>query len=685
MATYVFDCETDGFLDTLTVIHCLVLKNVETGEVLDFSDAKYGPGNVERGVRLLMEAECLIGHNILKFDIPAIQKIYPWFVAPAIYPDPDLSVPGLVDTFICVRLIWSDIFETDKFRVSRGTLPRWHMGAHSLEAWGYRLGCMKGEYGKDENGKSVDGVWTSWNQEMHDYCIQDVEVTHQLFLRIKSKNYSLQSIWLEHRFAEIIAMQERHGFCFDEAAAAKLYSTLVGKREGLKGKLKEAFPARWQPIATRAWKRTHQKWVADPLGAQTRVVKGQLGKTRGYYSQHVEGSEFTSIEWAEFNPSSRHHIAKRLIEKGWVPQEFTPSGDPKIDETVLEKLIYPEAELLAEHFLVEKRIAQIAEGDQAWLKLVTKGRIHGSVNTNGAVTGRCTHSKPNVAQTPKVGSPYGEECRALWTASPGKVLVGVDLEGLELRCLAHFMAHYDDGAYGRILLEGDIHWANVQALGLTDEDRDEKNKPIHKLFRNGAKTFIYAFLYGAGDEKIGSVVFDIVMAAKKAGMLADAEAVQRRFFGDAQTITADHLKAAGKKLKKSFLTKTPALKQLKDAVVARAKKDKALKGIDGRLLHIRSDHAALNTLLQSAGALIAKLATVFAYDELCSSGYIFGRDWALVAHIHDELQSEAKKELANELGSIVVDAMQRAGQFFNFRIRIDGSASEPGANWAETH
>jgi DNA polymerase I-like protein with 3'-5' exonuclease and polymerase domains len=221
--------------------------------------------------------------------------------------------------------------------------------------------------------------------------------------------------------------------------------------------------------------------------------------------------------------------------------------------------------------------------------------------------------------------------------------VGADLAGLELRCLAHFMAKYDEGAYAKVLLEGDIHTVNQQAAGLPT--------------RNDAKTFVYAFLYGAGDQKIGSIV------------LPDG--------------TPEEQKRIGKKLKKSFLKKTPALRALREAVTAAAAKG-YIKGLDGRVLSIRSAHAALNTLLQSAGALIAKQATVIAYDNLTTSGMVFGRDWALVAHVHDELQVECKKEIADVVGRVLVQSMQEAGRYFNFRVPIDGEYKH-GSNWAETH
>jgi DNA polymerase I-like protein with 3'-5' exonuclease and polymerase domains len=307
-----------------------------------------------------------------------------------------------------------------------------------------------------------------------------------------------------------------------------------------------------------------------------------------------------------------------------------------VDETVLASLEYPEAKLLAEYLMVTKRLGQLAEGDQAWLKQVKNdGRIHGGVITNGAVTGRATHSNPNVAQVPANRAPYGRDCRALFRAEEGKVLVGADLSGLELRCLAHYMARFDGGLYSRALLEGDIHTTNQEAAELATRDQ--------------AKTFIYAFLYGAGSAKIGSIV------GKGAG--------------------------AGANLKKRFLAQTPALAKLVTQVQLSAEKG-YLIGLDGRRLHIRSTHAALNTLLQSAGALIAK-------EALCQfSSLVSTKGWnhrvQQVAWIHDEVQIETDKEIADEVGQMAVRAFELAGEAFGFRVPITGEY-RIGSTWAETH
>lgn len=611
MARYRFDCETDGLLETLTCVHSLVLQDVDTGYYISCTEHPYYSSDptvitdwsIEDALRALMHADEIIGHNIIKFDIPALQKVYPWFQPKG----------QITDTLVLARLLWGNIGDIwDSNLIKRGTFPGKLYGSHSLKAWGMRLGILKGNFGETSD-------WADWSNEMQVYCEQDVRVTAELHERILKKAPAERSVWIEHEFCKIIAMQERHGFAFDEDGAVMLYSTLVKRRTELAAELQLAFP---------------------PIEKTEVFIPKVNNRSRGY----VKGQPFTKRWMVDFNPSSRQMIAERLIDLGWVPQEFTPSGQPKVDETVLEGLPYPEAKLLAEHFLVEKRIGQLAEGEQAWLKLVRKGRIHGSVNTNGAVTGRCTHSNPNVAQVPRVGSPYGAESRALFTTTAGFVLVGVDLSGLELRCLAHFMALFDDGAYAKVVLEGDVHTVNQLAAGLPT--------------RNDAKTFIYAFLYGAGDQKIGSIV------------APDADPEEQ--------------KRIGKKLKKAFLKKTPALKKLREKVVERAEANGYLIGLDGRKLHVRSSHSALNTLLQSAGALISKVAMILAYQELCTRGYIFGKDYAFVAHIHDEIQTECRPAIAEEVGLIIVEAMRKTGEFFGLSCPIDGEF-KIGNNWKETH
>jgi DNA polymerase-1 len=610
-----FDLETDGFLDVMTRIHCMVVKDADTGEVFRFTEGgQLGCAHLEIGVRMLMEADEVWGHNILKFDLPALLKIFPWFVLKA----------SCVrrDTMVLSRLIWASIKERDIKAVKRG-FPGKLVGKHSLEAWGHRLGNYKGDF---------KGPWDTLTQEMLDYCVQDIEVTDDLRARIEKKQYAVEATELEHEVQRIIATQEQFGFCFNTAKAAELYARLSAKRDELTARLKAAFPA-WE--------------VRTPFTPKAN------NKARGY----VKGVPTFKVKVIEFNPASRDHIADRLTTLyGWKPMQFTDGGKPQVDESTLSPLKYPTVPLLMEYLLVEKRIGQLAEGKEAWLKHVKNGRIHGAVNPMGAVTGRMSHFFPNVAQVPKVGSPYGEECRELFEVPPGFKLVGADAAGLELRCLAHYLAKWDEGAYARAVIEGkqedksDVHSLTALALGLEPQQLYTLGGKTGKG-RDFAKTFIYAFLYGAGDEKLGSIV------GKGAG--------------------------AGRQLKKAFIEKIPGMKALRKAVEIAAKRG-YLVGLDGRHIHVRSSHAALNSLLQGAGAIVMKKALVILDAALTARGLIRFRDYSFVANIHDEFQIQVKEELANEVGRLAVQSIRDAGSHFKFRCPLDGEY-KVGNNWKDTH
>ncbi len=605
MKRVVFDIETNGLLHQLNRVHSLVIKDLDSGKVWSCTNDDPRYMSIEDGLKILQNADEVWAHNGIKFDLPALKLVYPDF---------DIPIERVRDTRLYSQLLWPDLGDRDMGLIRAKKMPGKLRGSHSLEAWGYRLKLNKGDYAKEMEAKGLD-PWAAWNKPMQDYCELDVEVTAKLWEKIQTKEIPQRAVELEHWFCHIIGLQERFGFRFNVEKAVELYSVLAARRAAIDAELKEMF----------------QPWYVNQGIHTPKAHNSRYG--------YVAGAPFSKVKLQEFNPSSRQQIADRLIKLyGWKPKEFTESGQPKVDETTLKDLPYPPAKLLSERFLIEKRIGQLAEGDQAWLKLERNGRIHGSVNTIGAVTGRCTHSNPNIAQVPGVGSPYGKECRELFCVDEGYKLVGADASGLELRCLAHYMARYDGGAYAKILLEGDIHTENQKAAGLPTRD--------------DAKRFIYSFLYGAGDKKIGEII------------------------GKGE--------AAGKKLKENFLKRTPALKRLREDVAAAVKKRGYLIGIDGRKLHIRSEHAALNTLLQSAGALLVKQATVNLYRELTRRGYKWGKDWAMVAHIHDEVQLQVREELVEEVSEVAVWAFQQAGRDFNWRCPLDGEA-RIGNNWSETH
>lgn len=590
----VFDLETDGLLDEVTKIHCLAIKDTNTGQIDTFIG-----DDIITGLTYLKSGSVIAGHNVIKYDIPVIQKLYPWFT---------IDPTKVFDTLVATRLIWANIKDTDTALLKQEKLPGKLFGSHSLAAWGYRLGNYKGDY---------SGGWETFSQEMLDYCVQDVEVTASLYQKIIDKNYAQQALDLEHQVAWLMAKQERNGFHFDMKKAAELLGTLVQRRGELERELKEYFGS-WE--------------VQLPD-----FVPARDNKTLGY----KKGVPVKKIKTVEFNPSSRDHIADRLITLyGWKPADFTEGGKPMVDEVVLGKLSYPPCKQLTEYLLVQKRISQLNEGGQAWMKCEKKGKIHGSINPNGAVTGRATHSYPNISQVPSSGSPYGPECRELFTVPADWLLVGADASGLELRCLAHFMAKWDGGKYAEILLGGDIHTENQKAAGL--------------LTRNQAKTFIYAFLYGAGDAKIGSIT------------------------GGAAS--------EGRKLKQKFLRSLPALGRLVEAVQGAAKRG-YLVGLDGRHIHVRSSHAALNTLLQSAGALVCKKWLVLLEEHLQAAGLKHGwdGDYAFCAWSHDECQIACRSpEIAAAVRKMAEDCVLKAGDYFGFRCPTAGE-SKVGKTWADTH
>lgn len=457
-------------------------------------------------------------------------------------------------------------------------------GGHSLAAWGTRLGFAKGSH--DE--------WDELSPEMIEYCKRDVDVTQRLHDALMGQmqmfGFTKHCVDLEHSIAFICKDQEDNGFGFDKQGAVDLYEELTTRMHRIENDLQRVFP----PIV--------EERISDKTGKK---LKDKV---------------------TVFNVGSRQQIAERLAGKGAVWKELTPAGKPKVDEATLKKQTHiPEAKIILRYLLCQKRASHV----DSWIKAVGEdGRIHGRVRHIGAVTGRMAHSSPNMAQIPAVRAEYGKQCRELFTTPEGRVLVGADASGLELRMLAHYM---DDESYTKEILSGDIHTANQTAAGL--ETRDQ------------AKTFIYAFLYGAGDAKIGSVVG-----------------------GSA---------AHGKRLKAAFLENTPALAKLRSETMADAETG-FLTGLDGRRIRVRSQHAALNTLLQGAGAVVMKQAIVILYDLLARV------DFKLVAQVHDEWQIECKPEDADFIGKSCVNSMIFAGEILQLNCPLDGEY-RIGNSWADTH
>ena len=570
---YIFDLETNGLLDEVSKIHCIVAANLTTRKLQKFSTEA---GNIEEGLQLLADAEELIGHNIMGYDLMVIKKLYPTWHTTA----------KLTDTLIQCRLIWGNIGEVD---ATNQTLPPKLRGRHSLESWGYRLKCLKGDYG-------VNADWETYSKEMLQYCVQDVLVNVKLYDKIISKDYSQDAMDLEHDIHRICLEQQTFGFPFDEEKAAALYAKLSGRRDELKQIMVHTFEPNIIELKTK-----------------TKVLP--------------------------FNPSSRQQIADRLQKRGWEPKAYTESGQVIVNETTLKEIedTIPEAKLLLEYLMLVKRLGQLSEGKNGWLKLSKNGRIHYSTNTLGAVTGRATASRPNVQQVPSDRAEYGKECRELFYAPKGWELMGSDQSGIELRALAHYMSEWDAGAYGKVILDGDIHTANQEAAGLET--------------RSQAKTFIYGWLYGAGSAKIGSIVGK---GAKE-----------------------------GTRLKEQFLKGLPALKSLQERVQEQAKKGNVL-GLDKRVIPVRHQHASLNTLLQSCAAILAKRWVVI-FHQLCKEqGFTHGVEFQQCAWVHDEIQILVKHGTGDVFGKLAQKAMRLTGDYYKFGVRLDAEYNI-GRSWADTH
>ena len=555
-------------------IHLCVTRCLETGETKVWKN--------QNGLNdYLSKATLLIAHNGIAFDFYLLNRLW----------NTKIGLKKAYDTLVASRL-----------------LEPTRENGHSLESYGKQLGIPKIDYPavwswmmnrrEEYPGECYDNPIGSL---LESYCTRDVVVLERAYNHISNnlndKGFSVDSIELEHQVAAIIAQQERNGFKLDTIHATCLLTDLKTKMAGIYEQMQE----RWPPVTIER--------VSEKTGKR---LKDEI---------------------VTFNPGSRKQIGEKLQELGWKPKKFTETGQPIVDEVVLMNTDIAEAKMIAEYLLLQKRIAQV----ESWLEAMgSDGRVHGKVITNGAVTGRMTHSKPNMAQIPNAGSLYGPECRQCWTVEQGNVLVGCDASGLELRMLAHYMK---DADYVKTVVEGsskdgtDVHTKNQTAAGLSTRDQ--------------AKTFIYAFLYGAGPSKIGSIV---------GGGASD-----------------------GQKLIDKFLSGTPKLKVLRDTVARYAIKG-YVPGLDGRKIWVRSEHAALNSLLQGAGAIVMKKALVIFNDKIKLNKWPV----KMVANVHDEWQFEVPAHLAEVTGEAAKQSIIEAGVFYKLRCPLDGEYKY-GANWQETH
>jgi DNA polymerase I-like protein with 3'-5' exonuclease and polymerase domains len=580
MAIFSCDIETDGL--NPTKVWCIVAQDVRTKEKLVFTYPDYIHYDMEGGSEYFNDwvnkIDTLVFHNGIGFDIPVLKKLL----------GTSFDTVKIEDTLIISQL--------DNPRIDKG---------HSLASWGERLGFPKGDH--------TD--WSVYSKEMLKYCIRDVEITTKLYNHFNLSSFSRDAIELEYKIKEYCSEQEKDGWYFNEDGAIRLLQKISGDITEVESEVREVF----KPLPV--FHEVNKASKYNDSGSRSVRYKNQLDKGCHWTADGKWG--YNTFD--EFNLGSRQQIAKYLMNFGWEPRVFTDKGNVKVDETILENVEIPEAKLIARYLMLQKRRSML----ESWLDAYNEQThcIHARVHTIGTVTNRMSSSAPNLQQVVASDKEYGTEMRSLFTVPTGKVIVGADLSGLELRCLAHYMKDED---YINEILTGDIHTKNQKSAGLKT--------------RSEAKRFIYAYLYGGGDKLIGNIVG-----------------------GSTQV---------GRRIKKKFLDNTPALRELR-RLVEKAADRGYLKGLDGRKILVVSKHSALNFLLQSAGAVVAKRAWVI-FHEKCTLPY------KQLGVIHDEIQIECLPEHAIQIGKQVVSAMRDTTDYYNLRCPIDGEY-KIGRSWDETH
>lgn len=597
-----FDIEADGLeLDEITTIHCVCTLDDATGEERTFE------GHEVSDAVAYLEGQEVCGHNAIGYDVPVLRRFYPDFKPLAVW-----------DTLVASRLVYSGMAlrdaDVDAGRIFNKAFPT--RAPHSLSAWGWRLGCHKGDY---------TGGFEKVNPEMIEYCQQDVRVTQVLWRHLRAKCTSMLALSTECTVQTILTRQKQHGFAFDEKKAVAFMGELIERRDILGQELKAIFGSWWVPAGLFTPKRDNAR----------------LGYRKGCPVQ--------KIKLVEFNPSSGAHIARCLIQKyDWKPTALTPTGNPSTEATVLRDLPYPEAAKLAEYAAVEKVLGTLSEGDGAWLKLVKNGRIHGRVTGMGTVTHRMAHHDPNLGNVSRRGE-MGQRCRSLFVAPPGKVLVGIDASGLQLRGLAHYLARWDDGAFAKIVCEQDPHSEMRKASGIS--------------LRDNQKTWTYAYLFGAGDRKLGTIVRkDLEESGNK--------------------ILTRNLAKLGRASREMFQGTIEGLEPLTRNLALAASRG-WLRGLDERRVTVLSKHRALNTLLMSFEAVLMKHALVEA-DRRLRMDERTKHSWEWVANVHDEWQIEADEATAKYVAEVALAAFPAAATALAIRCPIEAKVAF-GSSWAETH
>lgn len=652
-----FDIEADGFLDgekAATKIHCICITDYGSGEVRTYTDAVPGYPSLREGLEDLRQADVLVGHNILGYDLRMLKKFF-GFTTDAM----------IRDTIVLSRMGYTDLLGKD-IRVTSRINPKFPeslRGKHSLRAWGYRIGEHKGHVNDTED-------YSVCTQEMLDYCAQDVVVNDKLFGFFRDRwlgeldpmNDDWNAVEVEMQFVQALIEQNEAGWLIDTGKAAALIEILQKELKELRDGLEDLFPPFVVPPSNPG-----VDWEI-PEGLEDAIVWEPSDHDK-WYNPGKYGLK-TKVKVIPFNPRSSDMVIHHLSRKyGWRPKKFTPSGKPAFGSKIIEALDYKEAAALVRVGMIADRLSSMLGGSGFITLLHPDSRVRGRVNHCGAVTHRCTHSSPNSANITGNKAEYGKEIRDLFIAPEGYVVVGADASGLELRMLGNRMARFDGGKYANEVVEGDVHVLNATTAGLYllhEKQEGETHEEYVQRIRNAyAKSMIYAMNYGAGDKKLGRTI-----EPKGAGW-TDKQAT-----------------AEGKKARAKLLAGLPALEKTIAALQRGYKKDGSqfIVGLDGRVASNRSRHQALNTQLQMDGAVVMKWATVLCRETAINRWGRPGKDanWCMVGHIHDEFQFQVKEEIAHEFGRVAVESIRRAGELLNVACPLDGEA-KVGRSWRFTH
>jgi DNA polymerase-1 len=623
------DLETNGLLDVVDTIHQLSLKPL--GEPVESYNDQPGNPGLKVGRARMMEFDELVLHNGLNYDLIAMDIVWGW------HPDPE----SIIDTLVLSKL---------------GRPERKGHRPHSLESWGYRLG------GLPEKVENED--WSKWTPQMERRCNNDVVTGEAIYLKLKPM-YEIMpdAVRTEHAVAWEVAKMVRKGIRLDVPYAIELAKKFRGVLEEINRELQPVFP----PILISAKPSKPERTLK--VVNRNHPLSGLLDP----------GAPYCPLVVQEFNPASTQQVAYRLKAKyDWKPTAFTPGGAPEVSETTLSGLEYPEAAVFLKYLKASKNLAYVDgkpknnwEGG-GWLHHEKNGRVHPSLNPTGTISHRPSCSKPNLQQVPTLA-----ELRRAFIAAQGRKLVGVDAEGLEMRMLGHYLARHDGGAFAREVVDGDIHTKIMQLVGW---DLVDDPAVIKKVCRYNTKSMEYAIIYGAGNPKLGQMAWD---NARECGVeTPDFAIIGAKPMRNGKPPSLARIGACTRGAIEAGIQ---GWEVLNEGVKARAKHYGKLRGIDGRTLWVRSEHSALNLLLQSAGVILVKRVIEMAPAALKAEGLIGGKDFDLVLWVHDELQYEAEPECAQHVGEIVAQLITQAGIDMGIKCPLSGSVSGPGDNWSETH